>query len=33
MLRFPGLKAILLLAVTPLALAGCELTPERNVYP
>ncbi|MDJ0983305.1 MAG: hypothetical protein QNI94_16905 [Kiloniellales bacterium] len=33
MLRFPGLKAILLLAATSLTLVGCELTPERNVYP
>ncbi len=33
MLRFPGLKAILLLAATSLTLVGCEITPERNVYP
>ncbi len=33
MLRFPGLKAVLLLAATSLCLVGCELTPERNVFP
>ncbi|MDJ0944629.1 MAG: hypothetical protein QNJ30_14280 [Kiloniellales bacterium] len=33
MLRFPGLKAVHLLALAALALAGCEITPERNIYP
>ena len=33
MFRFPGRKVVFLLVAAPLALAGCELTPERNVFP
>ena len=32
MLRFPGRKVVILFAAS-LALAGCELTPDRNVFP
>ena len=33
MFRFPGLKVAFLLVAAPLALAGCELSPDRNVFP